>query len=105
MHTTVREANDRGFECAVLSDCVGSYVPEFQRVGMEMLCAQGGIFGWVAGSASLLSALDSSHLGASAGVEGLGDAVQPGVVTGPMQSADAITAIPPMAAANKLARC
>ena len=31
VHTTVREANDRGFECLVLSDCVGSYFPEFQR--------------------------------------------------------------------------
>ena len=29
MHTTVREANDRGYECLVLSDCVGSYFPEF----------------------------------------------------------------------------
>ena len=33
VHTTVREANDRGYECVVLSDCVGSYFPEFQRVG------------------------------------------------------------------------
>ena len=32
VHTTVREANDRGYECLVLSDCVGSYFPEFQRV-------------------------------------------------------------------------
>ena len=48
MHTTVREANDRGYECLVLSDCVGSYFPEFQRIGLEMITAQGGIFGWVA---------------------------------------------------------
>ena len=48
VHTTVREANDRGYECLVLSDCVGSYFPEFQRVGLEMIAAQGGIFGWVA---------------------------------------------------------
>ena len=34
VHTTVREANDRGYECLVLSDCVGSYFPEFQRVGL-----------------------------------------------------------------------
>ena len=33
VHTTVREANDRGYECLVLADCVGSYFPEFQRVG------------------------------------------------------------------------
>jgi nicotinamidase-related amidase len=50
VHTTVREANDRGYECLVLADCVGSYFPEFQRVGLEMIAAQGGIFGWVADS-------------------------------------------------------
>jgi nicotinamidase-related amidase len=54
VHTTVREANDRGYECLVLADCVGSYFPEFQRVGLEMIAAQGGIFGWVAESAALI---------------------------------------------------
>jgi nicotinamidase-related amidase len=53
VHTTVREANDRGYECLVLADCVGSYFPEFQRVGLEMIAAQGGIFGWVANSADV----------------------------------------------------
>ena len=48
VHTTVREANDRGYECLVLSDCVGSYFPEFQATGLRMIAAQGGIFGWVA---------------------------------------------------------
>ncbi len=57
VHTTVREANDRGYEVLVLSDCVGSYFPEFQRVGLDMIAAQGGIFGWVADSAALLDAL------------------------------------------------
>jgi nicotinamidase-related amidase len=57
VHTTVREANDRGFDCLVLADCVGSYFPEFQRVGLQMVSAQGGIFGWVADSAALLTAL------------------------------------------------
>ncbi|RCG27361.1 cysteine hydrolase [Sphaerisporangium album] len=59
VHTTVREANDRGYECLVLSDCVGSYFPEFQRVGLEMIAAQGGIFGWVATSAGYLKALQT----------------------------------------------
>jgi nicotinamidase-related amidase len=54
VHTTVREANDRGYECLVLADCVGSYFPEFQRVGLEMIAAQGGIFGWVADSPTLI---------------------------------------------------
>lgn len=57
VHTTVREANDRGYECLVLSDCVGSYFPEFQRAGLSMISAQGGIFGWVAPSKALLGAL------------------------------------------------
>ena len=57
VHTTVREANDRGFDCLVLSDCVGSYFPEFQRVALDMIKAQGGIFGWVAPSANLLTAI------------------------------------------------
>jgi len=63
VHTTVREANDRGYDALVLSDCVGSYFPEFQRVGLEMIKAQGGIFGWVGDSAALLEAL--GPLGAS----------------------------------------
>ncbi|MGH3856224.1 MAG: cysteine hydrolase family protein [Pseudonocardiaceae bacterium] len=59
VHTTVREANDRGYECLVLSDCVGSYFPEFQRAGLAMIAAQGGIFGWVAPSAAYLDALST----------------------------------------------
>ena len=57
VHTTVREANDRGFECVVLSDCVASYFPEFQRVGLEMIKAQGAIFGWVSDSGKFISAI------------------------------------------------
>ena len=57
VNTTVREANDRGYECVVLADCVGSYFPEFQRVALEMIKAQGGIFGWVSDSRRALAAL------------------------------------------------
>ena len=57
--TTVREANDRGFECLVLEDCVGSYFPEFQRAALDMIKAQGGIFGWVAQSEPVLEALEA----------------------------------------------
>ena len=57
VNTTVREANDRGYECVVLSDCVGSYFAEFQRVALEMIKAQGGIFGWVSDSKRALAAL------------------------------------------------
>jgi len=64
VHTTVREANDRGYDALMLSDCVGSYFPEFQRVGLEMVAAQGGIFGWVADSTALLQALRQPVLSA-----------------------------------------
>jgi nicotinamidase-related amidase len=57
VHTTVREANDRGYECLVLADCVGSYFPQFQQVGLAMIAAQGGIFGWVGTSDAFISAL------------------------------------------------
>lgn len=57
VHTTVREANDRGFECLVLEDCCGSYFPEFHEVGLKMIAAQGGIFGWVAPSGAFLDGL------------------------------------------------
>lgn len=57
VHTTVREANDRGFECLVLEDCVGSYFPEFQRVALAMFEAQGAIFAWVGASDGFLGAL------------------------------------------------
>jgi nicotinamidase-related amidase len=59
VHTTVREANDRGYECLVLEDCVASYFPEFQKAAIDMIKAQGGIFGWVSTSEKLLKALDS----------------------------------------------
>ena len=55
MQTTVREANDRGFECLVLSDCIASYFPEFYEMTLKMVKAQGGIFGWVAPSEAFLS--------------------------------------------------
>lgn len=57
VHTTVREANDRGFECLVPSDCTASYFPEFHEVALRMIQAQGGIFGWVSDSAQVLAAL------------------------------------------------
>jgi nicotinamidase-related amidase/gamma-glutamylcyclotransferase (GGCT)/AIG2-like uncharacterized protein YtfP len=65
VHTTVRQANDRGYECLVLSDCVGSYFPEFQRVALEMIKAQGGIFGWVADSAEAVRVLSQLRPGAA----------------------------------------
>jgi nicotinamidase-related amidase len=57
VNTTVREANDRGYECLVLDDCTGSYFPEFHTAGLAMIKAQGGIFGWVTSSAALIAAI------------------------------------------------
>ena len=57
VHTTVREANDRGYRCVVPGDCCGSYFPEFHEVALRMIKAQGGIFGWVTDSQRILAAL------------------------------------------------
>src|SRR5271168_1692362 len=57
VNTTVREANDRGYDCLVLEDCCGSYFPEFHAMGLKMIKAQGGIFGWVASSEGVIKAL------------------------------------------------
>ena len=66
VQTSVREANDRGYDALVLSDAVGSYFPEFQRVALEMIKAQGGIFGWVGDSSAFLGALGSVYPDAAA---------------------------------------
>ena len=61
VNTTVREANDRGYDCLVVEDCCGSYFPEFQEMGLRMIKAQGGIFGWVAPSGAVIAALEGGH--------------------------------------------
>ena len=60
VNTTVREANDRGFRCVVLSDCCASYFPDFHQAGLAMIKAQGGIFGWVSSSKALLTSMAAS---------------------------------------------
>jgi nicotinamidase-related amidase len=57
VNTTVREANDRGYRCVVLADCCASYFPKFHEMGLNMIKAQGGIFGWVSDSAAVLEAM------------------------------------------------
>jgi nicotinamidase-related amidase len=59
VNTTVREANDRGYRCVVISDGCASYFPEFHEMGLKMIKAQGGIFGWVADSAAVLKAMQA----------------------------------------------
>ena len=57
VNTTVREANDRGYDCVVLEDCVASYFPEFHAAALAMIKAQGGIVGWVSDSRRFRDAL------------------------------------------------
>ena len=69
VNTTVREANDRGYRCVVISDGCASYFPEFHEMGLKMIKAQGGIFGWVSDTGSILKAMKaitSSKLAAGA---------------------------------------
>jgi nicotinamidase-related amidase len=63
VNTTVREANDRGYRCIVLADGCASYFPEFHEMGLKMIKAQGGIFGWVSDSAAVLQALGQNSSG------------------------------------------
>jgi allophanate hydrolase len=53
--TTVREANDRGFECCILSDCTSGFNSSFVQISMEMISAYDGLFGYVAPSQDLLA--------------------------------------------------
>jgi nicotinamidase-related amidase len=46
VQTTMREANDRGYECLLVEEATGSYFPEFKVQALEMIRAQGGIVGW-----------------------------------------------------------
>ena len=57
VHSTVREANDRGYRCLVIGDACGSYFPDFHESALRMFSAQGGIFGWVSDSSRVLAGL------------------------------------------------
>lgn len=59
VQTTMREANDRGFDCLLASDATESYFPHFKESTLEMIVAQGGIVGWTAGTADILEALNA----------------------------------------------
>ena len=60
VHTTMREANDRGYECLLLEDCTGATDYGNYLAGLQMVKMQGGVFGAVAHSEALLAALGPS---------------------------------------------
>jgi nicotinamidase-related amidase len=57
VQTTMREANDRGFECLLVEDATASYFPEFKQATLEMVRAQGGIVGWTSTADNVIQAL------------------------------------------------
>ena len=59
VHTTMREANDRGYECLILEDCCGATDPGNHTAAIKMVKMQNGVFGSVSSSAALLETLQS----------------------------------------------
>jgi biuret amidohydrolase len=61
VQTSMREANDRGYRCLLVEEATASYFPEFKSACLDMLCAQGGIVGWVASLENTLKALREAY--------------------------------------------
>ncbi len=68
VHTTMRDANDRGYECLLLSDCTGATDYGNYQAALKMVTMQGGVFGAVAPSGALLDALATATATATAAV-------------------------------------
>jgi biuret amidohydrolase len=61
VQTSMREANDRGYDCLLIEDATESYFPAFKAATIEMIVAQGGIVGWATPLAALAKALEAGH--------------------------------------------
>ncbi|MET3515743.1 nicotinamidase-related amidase [Pseudacidovorax sp. 1753] len=61
VQTSMREANDRGYDCLLLEDCTESYFPQFKAAAVEMIRAQGAIVGWTATGPQLMAALTAAE--------------------------------------------
>jgi nicotinamidase-related amidase len=59
VQTTMREANDRGYDSLLVEEATASYFPHFKAATIEMVVAQGGIVGWAARLQDVLDALDA----------------------------------------------
>lgn len=62
VQTSMREANDRGYDCLLIEDATESYFPEFKATAIEMMVAQGGIVGWATPLAALAAALEAGDV-------------------------------------------
>jgi biuret amidohydrolase len=61
VQTTMREANDRGYECLLVEDGTESYFPELKQATLAMITAQGGIVGWAARSEAVIAGLEQAY--------------------------------------------
>lgn len=62
VQTSMREANDRGYECLLIEDATESYFPQYKQATIDMITAQGAIVGWCACSHEVITALENHYV-------------------------------------------